>query len=255
MSDAEQVLALDLGSKHLGMVSAPPTLPLRPSARWTQDVDPANLDPAVGTVAAVLNTGKIGTVVLEIAPRFFAPKGASEPAKAAMLEAYTVCRVLAERVELLCREHEPPIPYERVSRQRWAHRVVPHARGITEEAGHAGVKVRTDPGLWAILRGEHERDAAGALVGYLLGLEVDRAKEARRAKRGPRAVARATDDAPAPRAADLMVDALRAHGRPIRADVLAVRLAITVSALSSMLRPALKTGRVVRPSRGIYALP
>lgn len=63
-----------------------------------------------------------------------------------------------------------------IPRARWAHRVVPHTSGgITDDAANEGLQVHITPDSWeqwlsggeAIER-QDKRDAAGAIVGWLL---------------------------------------------------------------------------------------
>lgn len=252
------IFALDLGSRHTAAVLAPAVLPLvvAPGDAVTIPTDPADLARAVAVVRQILDGGDIEAVILEIAPRFFAPKNVTPKAHASMSEAYTVCRVLADRIEMACVERK--ILCVRMARQTWAHRVVPHSRGVTNEAAAAGVRAHTEPVSWGALTDEHQRDAGGALIGYLLGLEVAAATAERMSRRKPatpRPLVRIVGFMPSVSAADRVVDALRVHGRPMSQSVLAVRLAMDPNRLSMVLPKVLKTGRVVRPQRGIYALP
>ncbi len=55
--------------------------------------------------------------------------------------------------------------------------------------------------------------------------------------------------------AERVVEVMRTHARPIRLDVLAVRLALPSSTLTPTLRHLLTAGTILRPASGLYALP
>lgn len=206
------ILSLDLGSRRIGAVLAPPSLPLRPVGKpVTVDVDPENIDPTVAHLAELLDAGRVSAVILEHAPLYM-PAGKSPAAYAAIATAHEVCSRLHERITLLCRERKIPtlgttqkgMSHPAVSRQTWAHRVVPHHQGgITDAAANAGLEVHVDPAAWALLTDQDQRDAAGALVGHLLPAprRVFASRHKLRDRRGDRS---------APHPAALSPDAIKA---------------------------------------------
>lgn len=160
------VLSLDLGSRRIGAVSAPALLPLRPVGR-TIPVDPANIEPVLEHLSAILHPAALSAVVLEHAPLYM-PPGKSPAGYREIAAAHEVCSRLHERIVLMCRERG--IAVVTVARQTWAHRVVPRTRGgITDAMANDGLVAHCDGAALATLEDQDQRDAAGALVGWLLG--------------------------------------------------------------------------------------
>lgn len=165
------VLALDLGSVHCGAVLAPAALPIAPAIHpLTITVDGCDLDGAVAAIGALLDEHDVRRVVVEHGPYYVSPT-ASDAAKAAQAKAHAVCERLLERIKIECRARG--IPGQRIPRATWAHRVVPHTRGgITTKMAMDGLRVHVTEEGWEALNDQHQRDAAGALVGVLLPAPV-----------------------------------------------------------------------------------
>lgn len=166
------IMGLDLGSRHLGAVVSAEALPLRPlSRRW--DVDPRDLGPTADRVRREVDglAGLDGSLPPDVVVEFgalYMPKDVSSQAAQKIAEAHATCGRLLDLVWRAC-----PGPFYQVTlitRASWSHRVVPHTSGgITDAMANEGLRTHVDPGMWTALVSQDERDAAGALVGHLLG--------------------------------------------------------------------------------------
>lgn len=173
------ILALDLGSAHLGVVLAPPSLPLRPAAA-TLRVDPADLGATVRSALGGIREAGITRVVIEHG-KLYIPKGVSPAAAQKIGEAWGVCSRLHER--LLVALADLDIPVDTISRASWAHRVVRRHGGITTAMAREGVRAHVDPAFLEALTDQHQIDACGALA-WAVVPEHPRAKPAEHASGG-----------------------------------------------------------------------
>lgn len=181
------VLSLDLGSARIGSLMAPHALPLAfgPDDAATIPVDARDLEPTVSGLAALLVSRPPSAVVVEHNPVPYMPPGKTPQAYAAIAAAHEVCSRLHERIWLLCRE--AGIPLVTIGRQTWAHRVCPGTKGgITDAMAAEGLRAHVDPTAFHLLADQDQRDAAGALVGWLLGPPKRKARE--RSKGPPKPV-------------------------------------------------------------------
>lgn len=163
------LLGLDLGSRRCGMVLAPPALPLAVpvAGHQTLDVDKGDLAPVASQIGAMVASGNVSAVVVEHGPLYL---GADWPPakRVAVAQAHEVASRLHERILTICAGIE--VPCHTIARNTWAHRVVPHHQGgVSNEASNAGLPAHVDPETWGRLADQDQRDAVGALVGYLLG--------------------------------------------------------------------------------------
>lgn len=174
------ILALDLGSRRCGMLLALPALPLvvPPGGHQTLDVDKGDLGPVASQIEAMVASGNVSAVVVEHGPLYLGDDW--PPAKrVAVAQAHEVASRLHERILTICETR--PIPCHTIARNTWAHRVVPHHQGgVSNEESNAALTARVDPETWARLADQDQRDAAGALVGFLLGGATAGPRPARR---------------------------------------------------------------------------
>lgn len=151
------------------MLLALPALPLVVplGGHQTLDVDKGDLAPVAGQIEAMLMSGHVEAIVVEHGP-FYPRMDKSAAANAAMAAAHGIASRLHERILTLCADLL--LPCHTIARNTWAHRVVPHHQGgVSNEEGNAALSGRVDPETWARLADQDQRDAAGALVGHLLG--------------------------------------------------------------------------------------
>jgi len=166
----------------MGVVLAPPALPLciAPGDAMTAAVNPADIEPAVAGLAAFLAARQPSAVIVEHNLIPYMPEGKTPQAYAAIATAHEVCARLHERIVLLCRDRG--IPLATLPRQAWAHRVVPgKGGGITDAQANAGLASHVESASFALLADQDQRDAVGALVGWILGPPK---KKRRRRKKG-----------------------------------------------------------------------
>lgn len=163
------LLGLDLGSRRCGMVLAPEALPLviPIAGHQTLDVDKGDLGPVASQIEAMVASGNVSAVVVEHGPLYL---GADWPPakRVAVAQAHEVASRLHERILTICTGHA--IPCHTIARNTWAHRVVPHHQGgVSNDLSNAALPAHVDPEAWGRLADQDQRDAAGVLVGYLLG--------------------------------------------------------------------------------------
>jgi hypothetical protein len=181
------LVGIDPGSAHLGLVvvdarayaveGAPDcgALPVRVVlVADTLAVDPAHLGAIVNEILDVAVSVGAGALVVEHAP-WFPPGGASPGGLKVSHDNWLVTHDLLDALR-----RESPIPVHVIARQTWAHRVVPHHRGgVTDADVTRALPALLDPASLALLTDTHQRDAAGAVLGYLLAPAPKYTKEPR----------------------------------------------------------------------------
>ncbi len=221
------LVGLDLGSKHLGLVvvdartyaveGAPDcgSLAVRVVLdAHTLAVDPTHLDGAVNAALDVAVSVGACAFVVEHAPWF--PPGGASPGGLKISQANWL--VTHDLLDALRRAS--PIPVHVIARQTWAHRVVPHHRGgVTDADVTRALPALLDPASLALLTDTHQRDAAGAVLGYLLAPpppspKVPREPRAKGEPRPPRKAKRRAgkNDAWIARRSQARLEARRARG-------------------------------------------
>jgi hypothetical protein len=262
------LLGLDLGSAHCGLCAidtstTPPTV--TGSATVPVGADVAG---CVRTILVAVETSGAEVVAVEWNERPYVPKGATPQAAASMAHAREVMVRILDRVEQAL---DGKVTVKRIAPATWRSRIGVtrrHRAGVAglREAAWARLNPRRDTTDRRVRRaleralGEagagalsdvHQRDAAGTA----LGVEKPATGAPRvrnRARRGASAERRAAPTGPSK--IDLVCEAIRAHGRPIRLDVLAVRMAMDKSALCALLSKAEKCWRVAKTATGVYWL-
>jgi hypothetical protein len=168
------LVGLDLGSRHLGLVvlrrgfgafdGAAAVVPGGAGVYpITLDVDPARIGLVVTMALDRAEDAGASALVVEHAPWF--PPGGASPGGLKISQANWL--VTHDLLDALRRES--PIPVHVIARQTWAHRVVPrHRGGVTDADVTRALPALLDPASLALLTDTHQRDAAGAVLGYLL---------------------------------------------------------------------------------------
>lgn len=183
------ILGLDLGTAHLGVVvAAAPVLPLRILDARKLDIDKNDLGPVADWVRAGADANATDGVPPDLVVEFgalYIPAGASEQKARAIAENHSAMKALLVLIWQAC-----PGPFYRVetiARRTWSARVLPaHQGGITNAEASAALAPHVDPaGRWPLLSDQHRRDAAGAIVGHLLG-SPGRGRRIRAHGSGPR---------------------------------------------------------------------
>lgn len=174
------VLGLDLGTKTMGIVLAEHVVPLRVLDAASVRVNVHDPEGSAAKVRALADQHAVRDVVVEFGPLYI-PATATPQQARAMAENHRVMDKQLDRICAAC-----PGPFYRVttiSRRTWSARVVPHHQGgIGNAEARAGLATWLDPlGAWPLLADQHRVDAAGALVGWLLG--PAKAKRRRRSGR------------------------------------------------------------------------
>lgn len=181
---ARPIVGIDLGTARLGVVVAHPTLPLRVVDADVLDVNPLYLAPSADWIRAGLDEYAVNgippDVVVEFAPLYI-PDGASAAKARAMAGNHSIMKDLLNLIYAAC--PGPVYQVAIIGRRSWSARVVPgHKGGITNAESNAGLADHLDPaGRWPLIQHQDTRDAAGAIVGYLLGAPH---REARQGKSG-----------------------------------------------------------------------
>lgn len=167
------IFGLDLGTVRLGLVIAPPSLPLRVLDARTLVIDRHNLGPVADWVRAGLDENAVEglppDVVVELGPLYI-PAGANAAKARAMAANHAGMEALLTLIYQAC--PGPLYQIVTIARRTWSSRVVPHHRGgVSNAEASAGLAAHLDPaGLWPLLSTQDTRDAAGAVIGYLLGV-------------------------------------------------------------------------------------
>lgn len=163
-------IGLDLGTKTMGIVLAEHVMPLRVLDAGSVKInDPgAMADNVRSMVDQYASGGFPAAITVEFGPLYIPATATPQQARAMAENHRTMDRQL-DRIYAAC-----PGPIYRVatiSRRTWSSRVVPHHQGgITNQEARAGLASWLDPlGAWPLLTDQHRVDAAGALVGWLLG--------------------------------------------------------------------------------------
>lgn len=247
-------LGLDLGSVRCG---AAVVIDGRPCAAATIDVDPCDVGPAVQAIDRMLTEHGAERVALEWCARAFAPRDVTPQAAAKIIDAQRVMAVLRDRVHAVCNAR--CLPIEELNTATWRSHIgarkrrnepseEPHTWRTADAAVRAALVRHLGEELVATLLPTVDmRDAAGVALADYLGPKP--------AVHRVRAYRRRPGVQPRGSAIDHVVEAMAQHGRPIRLDVLAVRTSKYPALLRSTLIKAIKIGRVIKVSHGVYALP
>jgi hypothetical protein len=165
------IIGLDLGTAALGVVIARNTLPLYVTDATTINVtaDLGALADEIRALADRLARAPLPPdIICELGPLYI-PVGASPQKARAVAANHATMERLLDRICQAC-----PGPWYRVTpiaRHTWASRVVPHqSGGVSTAQARTALPANLDPhGRWLLLADQHTRDAAGALIGHLLG--------------------------------------------------------------------------------------
>lgn len=264
-------IGIDPGSAHTGIVAARDGRPVIEGA--TVDVDPDDVTSAVDEMERAITESGADRVVIEWTRRGWMPAGVSAQAAQEMMNNRCVMVRQIDRVEVFCKKAGVPVVHIApatwrsrigVVKPQWVQPIGWHPPLVAKPMSRAWVDGAVRDALAihlgesaALLRDVHQRDAFGAILGdWLARVPVVRARRLPRAPRTPRDVpAIEAPESATPTTADRILDAMATHARPIRLDVLAVRLAVHERAIVPTLRRMLASSLILRPSRGIYTLP
>lgn len=286
------LLGLDLGSAKTGLCAIDPEARDVIGAA-TVPVDPKNLRATVDAIGKAIEASGAERVIVEWNERPYMPADASAAAAMAyaretmarllerveqLAETWHSCGVCGAKGRAPCAEgcvggEGRRIPCERIAVMTWRSRVGAlkrSRRGVTGFRGASWARLnprretadrrvkealRRELGEAAeVLRDVHQKDACGAALGWARAPAEPKARapRVRIAKAGDATKTR--QRAPASSKIDALCDAIRAHGRPIRLDVLAVRLAMFPGDCAAVAKKALTCGRVRKVAHGVYAL-
>lgn len=181
---------IDLGSRWLAPVVAEDALPLRLAAPpQTLQVDPENPEIVVGVVVELFVAAGVTRAAVEFG-RFYAGESPTPGQATATANAWGVMLILkhlfqrelaAVGIELIVME-----------RRTWSSRLVPHHKGGVKTAeSNDAIRARCADGVYEQLSDQHQRDAAGVLLGaWLIDAEPRRRRykyrDRRKDKRTPR---------------------------------------------------------------------
>lgn len=158
---------IDLGSAWLAAVVAADDLP----ARWTEEprtfaVDPRDLDVVVAVVVELFIKSGVTRAAIEFG-RFYSGESPSAGQATAMGNAWGIMHTLEHLFGNALRA--AGIEVLTMARRTWSSRLVPHHQGgISTADSNAGVEAKCAEGEYARLLDQHQRDAAGVLLGAWL---------------------------------------------------------------------------------------
>jgi hypothetical protein len=181
------IATLDPGSKFSGLaagvaspagvlLSLATTIPTRrtPSTADYLETERADIAATADAIIRAFAPHAPSRLISELARDPYFPPGLSPQAYAAIVRAFRRMERLVEAVE--SRFLSIPAPVSRVTRNAWAHALLPgHQGGITNPAAHAAARASIDPASPAAPDTEHALDAIGILLAALRVVPAPRA--------------------------------------------------------------------------------